>query len=202
VIVGLKPQAWEGACRVIASHLKPTAVIVSIMAGVSGAHLQAVFGDRPLVRVMPTTAAAVGKGAASVWAADGAARAAAHALFAPLGVVVDLTDEGQMHAATAASGSAPAYAYALVECLEAAGRRAGLEEGAARSLSRAALIGAAALMETSGEEAATLRAQVTSPKGTTEAALAVLLGDGGLASLVTRAVLAAATRSRELGGET
>jgi pyrroline-5-carboxylate reductase len=115
-------------------------------------------------------------------------------------VVVDLGDEAQIHAATAASGSAPAYVYALVECLEAAAVSAGLDGSAARTLSRAAVVGAAALLEASEADASALRAQVTSPRGTTEAALQVLLADGRLAALVEAAVKAAADRSRELGG--
>ena len=201
VILGVKPQVWRGIAVDIAPHLAPDAVVISIMAGVRAADIAEVVPGRPVVRVMPTTAAAVGEGAASVWSADPAARARAHGLFAPLGVVVDLEEEAQIHAATAASGSAPAYVYALVEALEAAGVNAGLSAAASRALSRAAVTGAAALMRTTGEEAAVLRRQVTSPAGTTEAALRVLIGEGDLQALVERAVLAAARRSRELGGE-
>jgi pyrroline-5-carboxylate reductase len=104
-----------------------------------------------------------------------------------------------MHSATAASGSAPAYVYAMVEALEAAGRVAGLAPDAARTLSRSAIIGAAALLEESGSEASELRRQVASPGGTTEAALRVLGEDDALTELMVRAVNAAAARSRELG---
>jgi pyrroline-5-carboxylate reductase len=201
VILGLKPQVWRPIAQTIEPHLAPDAVVVSIMAGVKSADIAAVLPGRPVVRVMPTTAAAVSAGAASVWSTSAAARAQAHRLFAPLGVVVDLADEAQIHAATGASGSAPAYLYAVVEALQEAGEAAGLPPAAARNLSRAALAGAAALMEASGEEAAELRRQVTSPAGTTEAALKVLIGEGALGELIGRAVLAAARRSRELGGE-
>jgi pyrroline-5-carboxylate reductase len=148
---------------------------------------------------MPTTAAAIGQGVASIYAADAAARAAAHALFAPVGTVVDLADEDQMHAATAVSGSAPAYLYAFVEALEAAGLALNLPPEAARDLARATTAGAAALMADSGAEAADLRRQVTSPGGTTEAALKVLMGADGLGPLLERAASAAEERSRELG---
>jgi pyrroline-5-carboxylate reductase len=201
VILGVKPQVWRGIVADLAPRLAPDAVVISIMAGVRSADIAEVLPGRPVARVMPTTAAAVGEGAASVWSANPAARARARALFTPLGVVVDLDEEGQIHAATAASGSAPAYVYALVEALEAAGVSAGLAPEAARSLSRAAVTGAAALMRTTGEDAALLRRQVTSPAGTTEAALRVLIGEGELQGLVERAVLAAARRSKELGGE-
>lgn len=199
VILAVKPQAWRVIVPEIAPHLAPDAVIISIMAGVAARDLGEVLPGRPIVRVMPTTAAAALKGAASVWTTDERGREVAHRLFEPLGVVVDLPEEGLMHLATAASGSAPAYVYALVEALEAAGAEAGLAPEAARALSRSALIGAAALLEESGEEAGDLRRQVTSPGGTTEAALRVLTGEGALGDLMARAVRAAAARSRELG---
>jgi pyrroline-5-carboxylate reductase len=202
VVLGVKPQLWGPIVADLAPYIAGDAVVLSIMAGVSVGAIAEILPGRAIGRVMPTTAAAVGRGAASVWAADPQARAHAHALFAPLGVVVDLEAESQIHAATAASGSAPAYVYALVEALQAAGEAAGLAAPAARTLSRAAAVGAAALLEASGEDAAILRRQVTSPAGTTEAALRVLDGDGALTRLIGEAVLAAVARSRELGGET
>jgi pyrroline-5-carboxylate reductase len=202
VVLALKPQIWRDIAADMAGKVGPEAVVISIMAGVKASDISEVFPGRPIVRAMPNTAAAVGKGATGVWSADSVARAKAHALFAPLGAVADLAEESLIHAVTAASGSAPAYVYALVEALEHAGASAGLAPEAARSLSRAALIGAAALLEASGEEASELRRQVTSPKGTTEAALEVLTGAGALDDLVARAVFAAQGRSRQLGGDT
>jgi pyrroline-5-carboxylate reductase len=199
IVLAVKPQSWRSMAREIAPHVARDAVVVSIMAGVAARDLGEAFPGRPIARVMPTTAAAVLKGAASLWSADPRGRAAARWLFEPLGVVVDLDDEGQIHVATAASGSAPAYVYALVEALEAAAIEAGMGTEAARALSRSALIGSAALMEDGGEEARDLRRQVTSPGGTTEAAMRVLNGEGALNDLLARAVRAAATRSRELG---
>ena len=204
VLLAVKPQAWRPMAREVAPHLARDAVIISIMAGVATRDLSEAFPGRPIVRVMPTTSAAVLKGAASIWTADPRGREVAHQLFEPLGVVADLTDESQMHVATAASGSAPAYFYALVEALQGAAVEAGLAPHTARQLARSALIGAAALMEETGAEAADLRRQVTSPGGTTAAALRVLTGDGApgggaLGELVTGAVRAAAARSRELG---
>ena len=114
-------------------------------------------------------------------------------------VGVDLADEALMHAATAVSGSAPAYLYAFIEALEGAGQAAGLPEKEARRLARSTLTGAAALLAESGEEPAELRRQVTSPGGTTEAALNVLLGADGLPSLLREAVAKAVKRSKELG---
>jgi len=149
---------------------------------------------------MPTTAAAIGQGVASIFAQDPEARARAHALFAPVGTVVDLDDEELLHAATGVSGSAPAYFYAFVEALEKAGVSVGLTPEAARDLARATMTGAAALLAQSGESPADLRRQVTSPNGTTEAALRILMGEGGLEPLLRDAVIAATHRSVELGG--
>ena len=199
VVVAVKPQIWREAAAAVAPHLAPGAVVVSVAAGVRAADLAEAFGGRSVARVMPTTAAAIGLGTASIFSADTEARERAHALFEPVGTVVDLDDETLMHAATAVSGSAPAYLYAFVEALEAAGVEAGLPPAAAQALARATMAGAAALMAESGEDPAELRRQVTSPAGTTEAALKVLLGEHGLPDLLSRAVAAAAQRSRELG---
>ncbi len=199
VILAVKPQTWRAMATELAPCVARDAVIISIMAGVAARDLAEAFPGRSIVRVMPTTAVAVLKGAASVWSADARGREAARRLFEPLGAVVDLEEEAQMHVATAASGSAPAYVYALVESLEAAAAGAGLGREAARTLARSALIGAAALLEDTGAEAGELRRQVTSPGGTTEAALRVLIQDGALDDLLARAVAAAAGRSRELG---
>jgi pyrroline-5-carboxylate reductase len=200
VLLAVKPQLWREAAAGVAPHLAPDAVLVSIAAGVRAADLAQAFGGRAVARVMPTTAAAIGQGTASLYAADPAARERARALFAPVGVVVDLADEELMHAATAVSGSAPGYLYAFVEALEAGGIAAGLTPEASAQLVRATLAGAAALMAQSGQSPVELRRQVASPGGTTQAALDVLLGEAGLVPLVRRAVLAAAKRSRELGG--
>ncbi|MFI4974673.1 MAG: pyrroline-5-carboxylate reductase [Caulobacterales bacterium] len=199
VLLAVKPQGWRLAAAAIADKLAPEAVIVSVAAGVRAADISVVFGGRRVARVMPTTAVAIGQGVASIYAADAEARARAHAMFDPVGEAVDLVDEELMHAATGVSGSAPAYLYAFVEALEAAGAAAGLPADAAQRLARATITGAAALMAASGEDPAELRRQVTSKAGTTEAALDVLQGEGGLGPLLERAVAAAARRSKELG---
>jgi len=113
--------------------------------------------------------------------------------------VVDLACEDDMHAATAVSGSGPAYLYGFVEALEAAGVAAGLDPAQAATLARSTVIGAAILMDGGQAPPAELRRQVTSPGGTTEAALKVLMGEFGLAPLLEQAVAAAVTRSRQLG---
>jgi pyrroline-5-carboxylate reductase len=200
VVLAVKPQLWRETAAETAALLAPDAIIVSVAAGVTCADISEAFGGRRVARVMPTTAAAIGQGVASLFAADPAARARAHALFEPVGAVVDLEDEELLHAATGVSGSAPAYFYAFVEALEAGGVAAGLPAESARTLARATMIGAAALMAQSGTEPSELRRQVTSPNGTTEAALKVLMGEGGLSPLLRDAVAAAARRSKELGG--
>lgn len=199
VVLGVKPQMWREAAAETAAWLGSGAVVVSICAGVKSADIAKAFGGRCVARVMPTTAAAIGQGTASVFADDPAALARAHALFEPLGTVVSLNDEVLMHAATAVSGSSPAYLYAFIETLEAAGTAAGLSAKDAKRLARSTLTGAAALLARSGEEPAELRRQVTSPGGTTQAALDVLLADGALPELMREAVVAAVRRSKELG---
>ncbi len=200
VVVCVKPQMWRDAAAFYAASLAADAVIVSVVAGVGARDLAQAFGDRAVARVMPTTAVAINQGTASLYAGDPSAAARAHILFEPLGTVVDLFDEHQMHAATAVSGSAPAYLYAFVESLEAAGAAAGLTPADANRLARATIIGAAALLAQSGVEPAELRRQVTSPAGTTEAALNVLLGAHGLPQLLREAISNAMRRSKELGG--
>ena len=199
VLLAVKPQIWRTAAQVIAPHLGAETAIVSVAAGVSAADLGEAFGGRPVARVMPSLAAAIGQGSAAVWSADPKLRWEVQVLFAPLGVVTALDDEAQMHIATAAGGSAPAYLYAFIEALEAAAVEGGLARATAASLVRATITGAAALLRETGEDPASLRQRVTSPGGTTEAALKVLLAKSGFPGLLTKAVKAAAARSQELG---
>ena len=197
VILAVKPQLWREAAVELATRLSPDAVVVSIAAGVRLADLTQAFGGRRVARVMPTTAVAVGQGTAAIFSADGEAQARAHALFDPVATTVDLDDEALMDAATAVSGSGPAYLYAFVEALEAAGVSAGLSADQAARLARSTVQGAAALMAESGIDPSELRRQVTSPGGTTAAALEVLLP--ALEPLLRAAVAAAVKRSKELG---
>ena len=200
IVLAVKPQMWREVAGQVAAHCcSPEAIVVSVAAGVRCGDVAAVFGRRA-ARVMPTTAVAIGKGAASIVAADPTARARAHALFDPVGVTVDIEDEALMDVTVAVSGSAPAYLYAFIEALEAAGEAEGLPAEASRALVRATLIGAAALLDHTGDDPAELRRQVTSPGGTTEAALKVLMGEHGLGPLLAEAAAAAARRSRELAG--
>ncbi|MGH7024291.1 MAG: pyrroline-5-carboxylate reductase [Caulobacteraceae bacterium] len=197
VLFAVKPQVWREAAADIAPRLGPHAAIVSIIAGVAARDLSAALGGRPIARAMPTLAAAIGAGSIALWPADGPLTDETEALLAPLGAVTRLADEDLMHVATAASGSATAYLYAFIEALEAGAVEAGLPPDEAARAVRATVCGAAALLAQSGEDPADLRRRVTSPGGTTQAALETLLPE--LGPLLARAVAAAAARSRELG---
>lgn len=197
VLLAVKPQLWREAAAAVRPHLSADAVVVSIAAGVPVGDLEAVF-QRPVARVMPTTAVAIAKGAATLFSRDARARIAALELFSPVAEVVEVDREDLVDVATAVSGSAPAYLYLLIEALEAAGRTAGLPPEAAAALVRSTMVGAAALLEAGSEEPAELRRQVTSKGGTTEAALRVLGRPGGLVDLIAEAVAAAQARAREL----
>ena len=202
VLLAVKPLGWREAAAALAPHLGADAVVVSVMAGVRAADLTEAFGGRRVARVMPTTAVAIAQGVASLHAGDRSALARAHALFDPIATTVDLPDEALMDAAVGVSGSAPAYLYAFTESLAAAGEAAGLPAGTAAALARATVQSAAALMAaTPAATPAELRAAVTSPRGTTEAALDVLLQPDALPLLLRHAVAAAARRSRELAGD-
>ena len=140
LLLAVKPQTWREAAAAIAPRLHADAVIVSIAAGVRGADITQAFGGRRAARVMPTTGVAIAKGVASIFAEDASARAAAHALFDPVATTADIEDEAQMDAAVGVSGSAPAYLYAFIEALEAAGERQGLAAETARTLARATIV--------------------------------------------------------------
>jgi pyrroline-5-carboxylate reductase len=198
VLLAVKPQIWREAAAELAPHLANDCVIVSIAAGVLVSDLASAFGGRAVARIMPTTAVAIAKGVASLYSSDARALAVAHALFDPVATTVEVDDEALMDAVVGMSGSAPAYLYAFIEALEAAGPAQGLSVETSQRLARATIIGAAALLDSSQAEPSELRRQVTSPGGTTEAALKVLMGEGGLTNLMDRAVAAAVARSKEL----
>jgi len=178
-------------------------MFVSVAAGTLIARFEAEFGaSTPIVRAMPNTPAAIGRGITAIVgnAAAGAAQLyTAEALLSAVGEVVRLDSEAQMDAVTAVSGSGPAYVFHLIETLAAAGAAQGLPQDLALRLARATVAGAGALAMDSGEDPAQLRVNVTSPGGTTAAALAVLMDEEtGFPRLLNRAVAAAAARGREL----
>ncbi len=198
VVLAVKPALWRQVAAELSPLLAADAVIVSVMAGVVSSDISQAFAGRATARVMPTTGVALGRGAASIHAADPAAAAAAHALFDPIAATVELTDEGMIDAATGVSGSGQAYVYAFVEALARAGTAAGLAPAEAAALARATLESGAAMLTADPRPPAELIAEVASPGGTTEAALRVLARPGGLDDLLRAAVQAAVDRAAEL----
>jgi pyrroline-5-carboxylate reductase len=203
LVLAVKPQIMATALSEVAGLAGPETVVVSIAAGIRMETLAAAFaGGQALVRIMPNTPAQVGAGMAVAFAnaaLKGDDRALVDALMAATGATAWIEDEALMDAVTAVSGSGPAYVFYLAECLAAAGRAAGLEDALAEQLARQTVAGGGALLGAAGEPAAVLRQNVTSPGGTTAAALAVLMAGDGLKLLVEKAVAAAKARSIELG---
>jgi pyrroline-5-carboxylate reductase len=201
LVLAVKPQIFAEAAPALKPLVGPGTLVVSIMAGVTSAALKQKLGAARVVRAMPNTPGAIGKGITGYAASDLSAedRAEAEALLAPLGAVERVPNESDIDAVTAVSGSGPAYVFFLVEALAAAGEAEGLDKATALKLARQTVAGAGALLDASDEPADALRRAVTSPGGTTAAALDVLMAEGGLAALMRRAVRAAAARSRELG---
>ncbi len=204
VVLAVKPNHLTGVLENCAGLGSAETVFLSIVAGKTLARIAAGLGPKAaIVRAMPNTPAAIGKGM-SVLVANGAASAAQRELCAELlagvGSIAWIADERHMDAVTAVSGSGPAYVFLLIECIEKAALDAGLEPALAAQLALATVTGAAAYADAAGIDAAELRRRVTSPNGTTQAALEVLMSEGGLADLLVRAIRAAAARSRELAG--
>ena len=196
VVLAVKPAIWRGATEILEGRLNPDAVVVSVMAGVKADDIAAAL-ERPVARVMPTTAVAQARGVAALWSLDIKARATAKALFMPIADVVGLDAEEQMDAATAVAGSAPAFVYAFVKALAQAGVAQGLSPVAAERLARGALRSAGAGAET---EAGLddLIARIASPGGTTRAGLEAMATGGDLDSAAEAAVRAAVERARAL----
>ena len=198
LVLAVKPQIWRTAVAPFAERIGPTTLVVSVMAGVAIADLADTFPQSAIIRAMPNTPAAIGKGVTALFTEAGElAEGAAEALFSAAGTTVWLSNETDFDAVTAVSGSGPAYVFAFIEALTAAGTVAGLAPDLAERLARSMVIGAAALAASDPASAAELRRRVTSPGGTTAAGLAVL--QPGLLPLVTAAVAVAAARSRSLG---
>ncbi len=205
LVLAIKPQMLESAAPKLGALAGPGTLVVSVIAGKTIADLQARLpAAKAVVRVMPNTPAAVGRGAAA-GAANGAVSATQKAwterLMRAVGAFEWVESEGLIDAVTALSGSGPAYVFALVEAMAKAGEAAGLPGDLAMRLARATVEGAGELMHQESEtSAAQLRINVTSPAGTTAAALAVLQAEGGLEALMTMAIAAAHRRAGELSG--
>jgi pyrroline-5-carboxylate reductase len=200
LVVAVKPQSFREAGSALKARVAPSTLVVSIMAGTPMKSLQEVCGGA-VVRAMPNTPAAIGRGITVAVAAgnvSAAQRATADALLRATGSVEWVEDEDLMDAVTAVSGSGPAYVFLLAEELARAGVAAGLPQALATKLARETVAGSGELLHRSDLPSSALRQNVTSPGGTTAAALEVLMGKDGMQQLMTRAIAAATARSREL----
>ncbi len=204
VLIAVKPQMMAEALPGLKTLGGGGTLFLSVAAGTRIAYYESVLGKAaPIVRAMPNTPAAIGRGITAICAnavATDAHLALSEALLSAVGQVVRLEGEHQMDAVTAVSGSGPAYVFHLIEALAAAGEAEGLPAPLSLRLATATVAGAGALAEAAGEDPGRLRANVTSPGGTTAAALAVLMDpERGFPALLKEAVHAAAARGRELG---
>ncbi len=204
ILFAVKPQIADQVIPTYASFTAQRPVYLSVIAGKTTGYFRKHLGDEAaIVRAMPNTPASVGKAVSALYAAPTVSevqRRVCEVLMSAVGEVAWIGDETQMDAVTAVSGSGPAYVFLLVECLRDAGVEAGLPPDLALHLARATVAGAGALLGNNDTDPAVLRKNVTSPGGTTEAALNVLMAADGLKPLLARAVAAATKRSKELAG--
>lgn len=204
IVIAVKPQSAPEAVPPLARYIDKTTLVLSIMAGRTIGFLEkSLPTGTSIVRAMPNTPAAIGRGisvAVTNARISMRQRKQASDLLAAIGKVEWVDDEALMDAVTALSGSGPAYIFLLAECMARAGVAAGLPKELATRLARETVAGSAELLHRSDLDAATLRQNVTSPGGTTAAALEVLMGPGGFDQLLTQAIAAATRRSRDLAG--
>lgn len=205
-VIAVKPQMMGDALGQVAALGGSDTVILSVAAGVTLARFEQVFGAQtPIIRAMPNTPAAIGRGITAIignTCASDADLALAETLLSAVGQVVRLDTEVQMDAVTGVSGSGPAYVFHLIETLAAAGQAQGLPSDLAMQLAKATVAGAGALAEQASDDPEQLRINVTSPNGTTQAALEVLMNpQSGFPNLLPRAVAAATQRSKELAND-
>jgi pyrroline-5-carboxylate reductase len=201
-IVAIKPQVLKGEAPALADFAEHGALMISIAAGTSVAALTKAWGKKArVIRAMPNTPGAIGAGITGLYAAKGATGAdkkRAAALLSALGETIWVTKENLIDSVTAVSGSGPAYLFLMAEALTEAGVAEGLPRAQAEKFARATVSGAGALLAADKSPASSLREAVTSPGGTTAAALSVFMADDGLVPLVKRAVRAARKRAEEL----
>lgn len=203
VVLAVKPQVMQAVCRDLAPHLQSNQLIVSIAAGINCASLQTWLGEqtpRAIVRCMPNTPSLLRQGVSGLYAnaqVSDAQRQQAEHLLSAVGLAFWLEKEELIDAVTAVSGSGPAYFFLLIEAMTAAGEQLGLPRATAAQLTMHTALGAARMTCESDVEAAELRRRVTSPNGTTEAAIQAFQA-GGFETLVQQAMNAAARRSAEL----
>lgn len=202
VLFAVKPQVMDEVVPNYVRFARPGTLFVSVAAGRTVAGIERLLGGTPaVVRAMPNTPAAVGRGITAAYASPHVGpgqRDLADRLLSAVGEVAWIDEEAQIDAVTGVSGSGPAYVFLMVEAMAEAGRKAGLPAGLAMRLARATVAGSGELLHRSPVPADQLRRNVTSPNGTTQAALDVLMAEGGLPDVMARAVAAAARRSREL----
>jgi pyrroline-5-carboxylate reductase len=203
VVIAVKPQTAPDAVPPLGLHVSKSTLVLSIMAGRTIGFLEkALPPGTAIVRAMPNTPAAIGRGITVAVAnakVSPRQRKLAGDLLAAIGKVEWVSDEAFIDAVTALSGSGPAYVFLLAEAMTKAGIAAGLPPALAARLARETVAGSGELLHRSDIDAATLRQNVTSPGGTTAAALEVLMGPGGFDELLTKAIAAATKRSRDLG---
>ena len=204
VVFAVKPQSMDDTAPAYASFAGGDTVFLSIAAGKTIAYFVDRLGpEAAIVRAMPNTPAAIGRGITVACANELTGddqKTRSGELLAAVGEIAWVDDEGLMDAVTAVSGSGPAYVFLLAECLAQAGIEAGLAPDLSERLARATVAGSGELLHQAEEGAAELRGNVTSPGGTTAAALEILMGENGLQELITKAVATAAKRSRDLAG--
>lgn len=203
IVLAVKPQIIGAVAPALRPLIGPDTLVISIAAGTTLKTLSELTGGHArLIRSMPNTPAAVGRGATVMVASPEVSteeRALTKTLLSAVGSAYEVEDEAHMDAVTALSGSGPAYVFYMIECLARAGTELGLPEALALDLARDTVAGAGELALRSQEDPSTLRVQVTSPNGTTAAGLGVLMSEQGLAPLIRATLTAAADRSRELG---
>ncbi|NND14596.1 MAG: pyrroline-5-carboxylate reductase [Acidimicrobiia bacterium] len=200
VILSTKPKDVGAVLGAIRDHITNRQVVLSVAAGIEIATLEAALPDNPLFRAMPNTPAGLGRGATGFAVgprATGSDIEAVRRVLESVGLAVQVTED-QLNAVTALSGSGPAYVFLLAEALQSAGHALGLAHDVATDLSAHTIAGAGAMLVAGMADAATLRQQVTSPGGTTAAAVDVML-DAGFLDIIERALTAARDRAVELG---
>jgi pyrroline-5-carboxylate reductase len=203
LFLAVKPQVMETVLPLVKSAVGAETVIVSVAAGKTLGFLEAHLGEAAMVRAMPNTPAMVGRGITGAFANELVSqnqRDQVHALLRVSGPVEWVPSEPDIDAVTALSGSGPAYVFYLVECMAEAGRKLGLQADLAMRLARETVAGAGELMHQSPDDASRLRQNVTSPGGTTAAALSVLMAEDAMQPLFDKALAAARTRAEELAG--
>jgi pyrroline-5-carboxylate reductase len=202
-VIALKPQVLRSEAASLKPIAESGALMISIAAGTTTKSMKKAWGAKArIVRAMPNTPGAIGHGISALYAGPNTGakdEALAESLLAALGETVWVKSESMIDVVTAVSGSGPAYVFLMVEALAAAGEAQGLPANIAMTLARETVAGAGALLDSDPTPAAELRRHVTSPHGTTEAALKVLMAKKGLIELMARAVSAARKRSEELG---